>query len=65
MVMKFVRDQFPQATFERIYNAGTDEWKASDFHRCCTRKGWTLTIVQTTADFVFGGFTTAEWEPSP
>ena len=62
MVIKFVRDQYPQARFERIYDANTHGWKAENFHDCCDFKGWTLTIVQTTDDFIFGGFTTAEWE---
>jgi hypothetical protein len=35
MVIQFVRDRFPQARFERIYNAATDGWNAKDFHRCC------------------------------
>jgi hypothetical protein len=61
MVIKFVRDQYPQARFQRIYDAAIDGWKAKDFHRCCDKKGWTLTIVETTKDFIFGGFTTAEW----
>jgi hypothetical protein len=66
MLIKFVRDQFPLARFQRIYDAVTDGWKAYDFHRCCDKKGWTLTIVETTKGFIFGGFTTAEWEsPSP
>jgi hypothetical protein len=64
MVMKFVRDQYPQARFKRIYDASTDGWDAKDFHRCCDKKGWTLTIVETTKGFIFGGFTTAEWESS-
>jgi hypothetical protein len=62
MLIKFVRDQFPRARFQRIYDAETDGWKDKDFHRCCDLKGWTLTIVETTKDFIFGGFTTAEWE---
>ena len=33
MVMKFVRDQYPKARFQRIYDAATDGWKANDFHR--------------------------------
>jgi hypothetical protein len=33
-----------------------------DFHRSSDKKGWTLTIVETTKGFIFGGFTTAEWE---
>jgi hypothetical protein len=62
MVIKFVRDLYPQARFNRIYDAATDGWGAKDFHRCCDKRGWTLTIVETTKDFIFGGFTTAEWE---
>jgi hypothetical protein len=68
MVMKFVRDQYPQSRFKRIYDATTDGWGAKDFHRCCDKgwnlfkKKWTLTIVETTKDFIFGGFTTADWE---
>ena len=62
MLIKFVRDQFPRALFQKIYDAATDGWTAKDFHRCCDKKGWTLTIVETTKNFIFGGFTTAEWE---
>ena len=65
MVMKFVRDQYPQARFERIYDANTHGWKAKNFHQYCDKRGWTLTIVQTTTDFIFGGFTTADWESPP
>lgn len=60
--MKFVRDYFPQATFKKIYDANTDGWDSDDFHRCCDNKGWTLTIVLTTTNFIFGGFTIAEFE---
>jgi hypothetical protein len=65
MVMKFVRDKYPQARFERIYDANTHGWEPYNFHDCCDKKGWTLTIVLTTDDFIFGGFTTAEWESPP
>ena len=63
--MKFIRDQYPQARLERIYDASVDGWGAKDFHRCCDKKGWTITIVYTTKDFIFGGFTTAEWKSPP
>jgi hypothetical protein len=62
MVIGFVREQYPQARFERIYDAASDGWGAEDFHRCCDRKGWTLTVVETTFGFIFGGFTTADWD---
>jgi hypothetical protein len=62
MVIKFVREKFANAGFLRIYDAASDGWKDKDFHKCCDKKGWTLTIVETTKGFIFGGFTTAEWE---
>jgi hypothetical protein len=72
MVLKFVRDKYSRARFQRIYDAETDGWGASDFHRCCDKKGWTLTIVETTKGpslffgscYIFGAFTTAEWVSS-
>ena len=65
MVIYFVRDQYPQARFRKIFDATTDGWTAKDFHRICDKKGWTLTFVETTKNFIFGGFTTAEWETPP
>jgi hypothetical protein len=62
MVLKFVRDQFPIVIFEKIYDAETDGWYDDAFHKHCDNKGWTLTIAETTTDFIFGGFTTANWE---
>jgi hypothetical protein len=64
MVIKFVRDQYPTARFKKIYDARIDGWGSLEFHKCCDEKGWTLTIVETTDDFIFGGFTTAEWDTS-
>ena len=65
MVMQFVRDKYPQATFKRIFDAQTHGWEPSDFHRLCDNQGWTLTLVSTIEDFIFGGFTTAPWESTP
>lgn len=45
MVMQFVRDQYPQARFERIYDASTHGWKKENFYTCCYKKGWTLSII--------------------
>lgn len=64
MVIKFVRDQYPHARFKRIYDATTDGWEAKDFHRKSDNKRWTLIIVETTKDYIFGGFTTAKWHSS-
>ena len=45
MVMQFVRDQYPQARFERIYDASTHGWNQENFISCCVKKGWTLSII--------------------
>ena len=45
MVMKFVRSQYHNARFRKIYDASIDGWSSEDFHRCCDKQGWTLTIV--------------------
>jgi hypothetical protein len=45
MIMNFVRDLYPQARFERIYDANTHGWKEKNFHELCDKKGWTLTLV--------------------
>ena len=63
--MNFVRKQYPQARFTRLYDANEHGWKALDFHSRCNQKGSTLSIVQTEAGLTFGGFTTASWESPP
>lgn len=60
-----IRDQYPQARLELIYDANKHGWKASNFHECCKKKGWTLTIVETINGYLFGGFTTAELDYQP
>ena len=62
--MKFVRDLYPNAIFNRVYNAQEHGWGSYDFHRCCNKKGWTLVILKTTKGYIFGGFTTLDWESS-
>lgn len=45
-----------------LYRATRDGDLASDFHRCCDRKGKTVTVIQTCTDNVFGGYADVEWE---
>ena len=33
-----------------------------DFHKCCDNKGPTLTLVKTSKNKIFGGFTPLNWE---
>jgi hypothetical protein len=41
-----------------------DKFTADKFHENCDNKGPTLTIIKTTTDHVFGGYTTASWDKS-
>ena len=47
-----------------LYRASRCGFRASDFHSCCDNKPNTLTIVQSTSGNIFGGFTSAEWNPT-
>jgi hypothetical protein len=60
MVIKFVRDFYPLARFEKIDDAEYDVWHSDDFRRDCVEMGWTLSIVKTADGFIFCGFTTDE-----
>jgi hypothetical protein len=44
-----------------IYKATRDGFTFKDFHRCCDEKGPTLTIIQSTDNYFFGGYTTINW----
>ena len=37
---------------------------SKDFHKYCDNKGPTLTIVKTTKNKIFGGFTPLNWDDS-
>lgn len=45
-----------------LYRATRDGDLADDFHRCCDRKGKTVTVILTYTNNVFGGYSDKEWE---
>ena len=47
-----------------MYQGSRDGFQASNFHFHCDTKPNTLTIVNSTSGNIFGGFTTAEWNPN-
>jgi hypothetical protein len=47
--------------FTLIYRGSRDGFRAGDFHAKCDGIENTLTIIQTTHGFVFGGFTPLKW----
>jgi hypothetical protein len=52
---------FEGKTFRLLYRGGRDGFQAGDFHRLCDGHPNTLTLVSSTNDCVFGGYTPAAW----
>jgi len=44
-----------------IYRASQDGFEAVNFHKKCDNKPNTLTVIKTTNDYVFGGYTEQTW----
>ena len=45
-----------------IYRGSRNGWAAANFHSCCDRKGPTVTVVRTSGNYIFGGYTEQPWE---
>ena len=48
--------------FEKIFVMSVNGSSSQDFHKYCDNKGPTLTIIKTTKNRIFGGFTPLNWE---
>ena len=48
--------------FELIFRMSENGSKAQDFHKFCDSKGPTLTLIKTTKNKLFGGFTPLNWD---
>lgn len=44
-----------------LYSATRDGFSAASFHRCCDNQGETLTVAQSTQNYIFGGYATQSW----
>jgi hypothetical protein len=53
-----------QTEIKLIYRATRDSFAASSFHSKCDNISNTVTIIKTTSNSVFGGFTSATWKSS-
>ena len=51
-----------QIKYELIFKMSQNGTRAEDFHKFCNDKGATLTIIKTTGNQIFGGFTPLEWK---
>ena len=50
--------------FEKIFTMSINGSSSKDFHKFCDNKGPTLTLIKTTTNKNFGGFTPLNWEYS-
>ncbi len=50
------------ASDKLLYRASRDGWTAANFHSCCDNKGPTVTVVKSTGNYIFGGFTEELWD---
>jgi len=49
---------------ELLYKASRDGFDVNAFHKLCDNKGPTITIVQSTNNYLFGGYTSVAWTSS-
>jgi hypothetical protein len=47
---------------ELLYRASRDGWQGQDFHSRCDNKGATVTFIESTGGFVFGGYADVSWK---
>jgi hypothetical protein len=52
---------FQRKTFRLLYRGTRDSFQSGDFHRCCDGHAHTMTLVMSTDDWVFGGYTPVPW----
>ena len=62
--MKFLLEYNGKAKATRIYRGSDHGFAAASFHSNCDNMGPTITIIKTTSNRIFGGFTAANWESS-
>ena len=50
-----------KVTFQLLWKGSRDNFKAATFHSKCDRVGPTVTVILSTKDKVFGGYTSEPW----
>ena len=62
-IIKYIEEKINKKInkFELIFRMSENGTKSEDFHKYCDNKGPTLTLVKTTKNKIFGGFTPLNW----
>ena len=61
-LMRWLKDTRAFTRTNLLYRASRDGWAASNFHSCCDNKGPTVTVVKSSGNYIFGGYTEHHWE---
>ena len=63
-IIKWIKEKInkDKISFELIFKMSENGSKSEDFHNFCDNKGPSLTLVKTTENKYFGGFTPLNWE---
>ena len=61
-IKKWINHPYKKISFQLLFRMTRDGSNCSDFHHHCDNKGPTLTLVQTTKNFKFGGYTPFSWQ---
>jgi hypothetical protein len=59
-----VFEEFEGKQWRLLYRGSRDGFGASNFHSKCDGESNTVTIILTTKDFIFGGFSSLTWDSS-
>jgi len=63
-LLKFVTKKERKKKWKLIFRGSKDGFASTQFHMKCDNKGTTVTIIQSTQNHVFGGYTTLPWQAS-
>ena len=67
MVLQFLelcKFEIEKECFELLYRGSRDGFEAKHFHSKCNDRPNTITIIETTNGYIFGGFTKSYWSSS-
>jgi hypothetical protein len=57
-----ILSEFANKTWKLLYRGSRDGFRSSNFHEKCDGQSNTLTLIETTKGFIFGGFTPLVWD---
>jgi hypothetical protein len=64
VIVDVVPELFEEWRLGLLYRGSRDGFAAADFHRCCDGHAGTLTLIESSDGFRFGGFTPCAWDSS-